>query len=108
MTLEDAKKVTQLLNAIVAEAGQIPLQDETQLHGTARVLKHHVSQLRQVLDVGVLVEQDRTTARLLSKLQTLIPEGSQAAVALKLGRAELRQRGIALPDEEQRPARRMA
>ena len=90
MTLEDAKKVTQLLNAIVLEAGRIPTQDEAALHGTSRTLKHHVGQLRQVLDLGVLVEQDRATARVLDKLQMVIPDGSQAAVALKLGRAELR------------------
>ena len=35
MTLNDANNVTQLLNAIVAEAGLIPVRDEAKLPGMA-------------------------------------------------------------------------
>ncbi|HJN43831.1 MAG: hypothetical protein CL477_01440 [Acidobacteria bacterium] len=108
MTLDDAKKVTQLLNAIVLEAGRLPMQNEEAQRRTARTIKQHVSQLRQVVDVGVLVEQDRATARVLNELEKVIPGGCKAAVALKLGRAELRKRGMALPTEGRIPHRRMA
>ena len=107
MTLTDARKITQLLNAIGVETGMIPARDKTELRSTVRTLRLHVSQLRQILDLGALVEQDRATARILNKLETVIPD-AQAAVALKLGRAELRKRGMALPEEGPRPSRRMA
>ena len=106
MTLTDAKK-----NHTAPErdcAGIIPGRDAAELSGTARTLKHHVSQLRQILDLGVLVEQDRATARVLNKLQAVIPDRSQAAVALKLGRAELRKHGMGLHEEGPNPPRRMA
>ena len=57
MTLEDAKKVTQLLNAIRVEAGQIPLRNEATLNRTTRTLQDKVSQIQQILDLGALVEQ---------------------------------------------------
>lgn len=105
MTLDDAKKITQLLNAIVGEAGRISLQDEAALRDTTRTIQHHVGQLRQILDLTALVEQDLATARVLNKLQAVIAPGSQAAIALKLGRAELRKRGMALLDRESPQAR---
>ena len=57
MTPDDAKKVTQLLNAIRAEAGLIPLRNEATLNRTTRTLQDHVGQLQQILDLGSLVEQ---------------------------------------------------
>ena len=108
MTLTDAKKLTQLLNAIMGEVGLIPTRNETELFVMVRTLRQHLSQVRQILDLGTLVEQDRATARVLNNIQKVTPDGSQAAVALKLGRAELKKGGMALPDEGPHPWRRMA
>ena len=86
----------------------IPARDKAELPSTARTLRLHVSQLRQILDLGALVEQDRATARILNELETVIPDGSQAWVVLKLARAELRKRGMALLQEEPHRSHRMA
>lgn len=73
MTLEDAKKVTQLLNAIEAEATLIrSLGRVAAVADTTRTLRHHVSELRQILDLRALVEQNP----------------AQACVSLKLARHE--------------------
>ena len=110
MTREDARKFSQLLNGILGEAAQIPARDQAGLHDTVRTLRLHVSQLRNVVDVPTLVAQDQATARILhattrilNKLEAVIPEGSQAAVVLKLARAELRQLGRAPREEESTP-----
>ena len=96
MTVEDAKKITHTLNEIVTVSGRMVGQDETALRSTARTLQHHVSELRQTLDLTAMVERDRTTAQLLNKLLQVSPEGSRAAVLLKLARAELRKHGMTL------------
>jgi len=98
MTREDARKFSQLLNGILGEAALIPKRDEAGLRGTVQTLQRHVSQLRKVVDIRMLVELDQATARILNKLEAVIPDASQAAVVLKLARAELRQRGMALQE----------
>ena len=103
MTREDARKFSQLLNGILGEATRIPLQDEAGLRATVESLRLHVSQLRKVVDIRALVERDQATARILNKLEAVIPEVSQAAVVLKLARAELRQRGMPLEEQSTPP-----
>ena len=98
MTREDARKFTQLLNGIVVEAALIPERSKAGLRATARTLRLHASQLREVVNIRALVERDQTTARILNKLEAVIPEGSQAAGVLRLARAELRQRGMVLQE----------
>ncbi len=69
MTLEDAKKVTQLLNAIEAEATLIrSLRGKAAVADTTRTLRHHVSELRQILDLRTLVEQNHAQACVSLKL----------------------------------------
>ena len=52
MTIEEAKKVTPLLNAIMATAAVIPvLRGKAAFDDTTRLLRHNVSRLRQILDL---------------------------------------------------------
>jgi negative regulator of replication initiation len=76
MTREDADKVTQLFNAVVREAGRVSLQAAAALHTTTRTVKNYVDQMRQILVLAALVEQNRTIARLLNNLEQVIPDGS--------------------------------
>jgi len=115
LTHDEARKVTELLNAIVGEAGQLLSRAtldgtsrtnlQVAVRDTTRLVQHHVGQLRQVLDLTALIERDLATARLLKNLQTVIPDGSPAAIRLKLGRAELRKRGMTLLEGELSPSR---
>ena len=52
MTIEEAQKVTPLLNAIMATAAVIPvLRGKAAFDDTTRLLRHNVSRLRQILDL---------------------------------------------------------
>ena len=59
MTLEDAKKVTQLLDAIGAATLNRPPQGEAP---SADTILRHVNELRQILDLRTLVEQKHRRA----------------------------------------------
>ncbi len=96
MNLDDARKATQLMNAIVAEVTKLAAVEEVAVQTSARSLRRHVGQLRKTLDLPGQVEQDHAVARILNKLEAAIPKGSKAIVVLKLARAELRKRGMDL------------
>ncbi len=69
MTLEDAKKVTQLLDAIDLEATLIrSLRGEAAVADTTQTLRHHVRELRQILDLRALVGQNLAQASVSLKL----------------------------------------
>ena len=66
MTVDDAKQVTQLRNEI---GGSGHCDSCAVGHGGARMVQHHVCQLRQILDLQASVEQERARA-------CVVPENS--------------------------------
>ena len=52
MTIEDAKKITPLLDAIMATAAVIPvLRGKAVFDDSTRMLLRHVNQLRKIVDL---------------------------------------------------------